>query len=186
MSDALPIEVSFALTTEDVAAHVRLYEEKTRKADTPSYLSYVYAPVALGLVIMLLAGIGGFTSAQFAAALAIALVSYLGGVLCYSHEVRKSYRAQMRRRVADPVLLGARTLTLQADRIVYASDEATASIAYGSLEEAEIVADWLCIWSGAMGGIVVPLRAFGSREAAQTVCAELRRRMAAGNAAPQT
>ncbi|MDX2201122.1 MAG: hypothetical protein NW223_00070 [Hyphomicrobiaceae bacterium] len=185
MSEAPPLQIAFSLSREDVEAHVRLHEARARSTGYRSSLSYLYAPVALSLAIMLLAGVAGFTTAQFGAALAIALASYLAGVLCYSHEVDANYRQLLERRVSDPLMLGARTLALHADRVTYTSDVATASLAYTLLDEPEIVTDWLCIWSDTTGALVVPLRAFASRGEAEAYCEELRRRVVAARSAPR-
>jgi hypothetical protein len=181
MTDARLTTVEFMLTREDAGRYATLYQRLNRGAQR--YLSFAYAPVALGFFLMLLARVGGLTSREFGALLFVAFAAYLTGVLCYRHEVLATYREAVERRLLNPRLLGRRTLSLKANGIEFASDTVATSTAYVLLDGAEITSDHLCIWIDGIDLVAVPLRAFPSRVEADAFCEDLQARVTAARAA---
>lgn len=181
MTDARLTTVEFVLTREDAGRYATLYQRLNR--GTSRYLSFVYAPVVLGLLLMLLASAVGLTSRAFGALLFVAFAAYLTGVLSYRHEVLATYREAVERRLHNPRLLGRRTLSHDANGIAYASDTVATSTAYVLLDGAEITSDHLCIWIDGIDLVAVPLRAFASREDADAFRADLQARVTAARTA---
>ena len=176
MPETLPATLEFSLTAEDLEAYYRLHEYASRKAGYSSNLSFAYAPAVLGAAILVLAGIGDFTSGQFGGALVIGFISYLVGVLAYRHEVMANYSLGLRKVLDNPTALGRRTLAVAGDRLEYGGDEAHSSISLALIDTIEIIGPAVCIWLKGASPIAVPLRAFASRAQAEAFCADLKAR----------
>jgi hypothetical protein len=84
----------------------------------------------------------------------------------------------------DPLSYAPRRFTVTADGLVETRDGMTATVAWGRILQVTSEAGLLIVWITKLDATPIPLRCFGSAEAAGAFEAELRTRMrAAGNPA---
>jgi hypothetical protein len=187
MAEPVPAgAITCTLSETDLTAYDRLMSK--RRAQLPgqrSWISAVYAPITLGLLLTIGALLpGGPWPAEFGPMLVVATVAYLAGLFALQYELSRSTRlgalAVFR---ANPLLQQPRHVTMQDDVLLTSSASMSAQYRYAAFTDVEVTRDHVAAWLGSATAVLFPVRAFANAAAADAFAEELRRRIATARAA---
>jgi len=174
---AILARVTHAWSEDDAA---RGYQTIARlQPRSVSYLSILYVPVALGLVLIVIAHMTGVgDGATFFPLLATGTIAYLAGWHALFFETKRLWRKASLEDFRDNPARGKPIeISLGGDAITVASPLVTAIYRYGAITKVKTVDDFVVIWRGTMPQLLAPVGAFHSPQAAQSFADQIRKRI---------
>lgn len=172
---------SYMLTEAELIEYSDLVTKRQEKSVPPprNWVSAVYVPLALGVLLMGFFALRGVTSqGDFGRLLFVGTVAYLGGYFALRYELERHRTSWlMSYSHADPLYQGSRQIMLRGDGPEYLSDSSLARIPYRAFTEVEITDRLVLGWLGPGTALPVPTRVFANRSDAEAFAANLKRRI---------
>jgi hypothetical protein len=181
--------VPYTFTERDVIAYYEVMAKRQARiaGSRRSLLSTIYAPVALGVLLMIVCSLRDAGTADFARMLVAGTVAYYGGIIIYGYEISRAH-AHLRTSIYrnEPFYRGQRHVTLAEYVMEYSAANLSSRIPYGAFTDVEQSHGLILAWIGNLSATAVPLRAFASSADANAFVEDLRSRVHSAHSAGTT
>ena len=171
--------VAYTFTEPEVIAYYRVVAKRQARiaGSRRSLLSTIYAPVALGILLMAVSSLRGAATADFARMLVAGTVAYYAGMFIYGYELSRAH-AHLRTSIYRREPFGRpRQVTLAEDVMEYCAGDVSSRIPYVAFTDVEQSDGFILGWTGDLWATAVPLRAFASSADANAFVEVLRSRV---------
>jgi hypothetical protein len=179
--------VAYTFTEPEIIAYYEVMAKRQARiaGSRRSFLSSIYAPVALGILLMVVSALRGAAGdTDFAPMLVAGTVAYYGGIFIQRYELSQAY-AHLHTSIfrTEPFYHEPRRVTLAEDAMEYSAANVSSRFAYAAVTDIEHSRGFILAWIGNIAATAVPLRAFASSADANAFLDDLQNRVLSARSA---